>query len=285
MDKKLIRIDIKHIVEITANKKFAKALAMAVLVKKKVRSSAIIGFTIKKLCEITNCDYRTVVKYLATLREYNLVREYNINGRTDLIFTSIRSKHSANNIYIEDFGINTLLDADYHLYMLCFKNLIWKKTWVRRQLFILHNHYKKETGKKVRHICRKYGLNRYENDEYKDFGLSLKAIAKLLGIGKEKAIKVINMSIQHGIIIKWKKFEKEHIEGIYKIYKYMDKEDKKRFTFVTKDDYIVKIHANRYYLCKTTEAPGEQDEQNCSGSGENKLFYAEKYGLNAKKSA
>lgn len=76
-----ISISCNLLYEAMAYKKFAKAMAMSVLIKNKVTSSTVVGYTKKELYNITDCDFRTVKKHLKILREYGMVREEKIKKK------------------------------------------------------------------------------------------------------------------------------------------------------------------------------------------------------------
>lgn len=231
-----------------AYKKFAKAMAMSLLIKNKVTSSTVVGYTKKELCNITKCDYRTVKKHLKILWEYGMVREDKIKKRKDITFLSLKDKKAEKNISMENLGINTLEDAENHVYMLCFKMIIERKRWVKRQLFLSHNFKQSETGKEARRMCRKYGLNRHENDQYIDYGISITTISKMLGIGREKAQRIVNMADKNRVVIKKKRIVKTTPEHYNQMCKYVTEEIGHGNTFVSRKCNVFKVYANIYYV-------------------------------------
>ena len=243
-----ISISCNLLYEAMAYKKFAKAMAMSVLIKNKVTSSTVVGYTKKELCNITDCDFRTVKKHLKILREYGMVREEKIKKRKDITFLSLKDKKAEKNISMENLGINTLEDAENHVYMLCFKMIIERKRWVKRQLFLSHNFKQSETGKEARRMCRKYGLNRHENDQYIDYGISIATISKMLGIGREKTQKIVNMADKNRVVIKKKRIVKTTPEHYNQMCKYVTEEVGHGNTFVSRRCNVFKVYANIYYV-------------------------------------
>lgn len=240
--------------EAMAYNKFANAMAMSLLIKNKVTSSTVVGYTMKELCNITGCDYRPLRKHFKILQEYGMVREDKVKKRKDITFLSLKDKKAEKNISMENLGINTLEDAKKHVYLLCFKMIIERKRWVKRQLFLSHNFKQAETGKEAKRMCRKYGLNRYENDQYIDYGISVATLSKMLGICRERTQEIINMADKNRIVIKKKRIEKITPEYYDQTRKYITEDFKHKNSFVSKTCNVYKVYANIYYIPQPQKA-------------------------------
>ena len=104
-----ISISCNLLYEAMAYKKFAKAMAMSVLIKNKVTSSTVVGYTKKELCDITDCDFRTVKKHLKILREYGMVREDKIKKRKDITFLSLKDKKAEKNTSFANISVRVFV--------------------------------------------------------------------------------------------------------------------------------------------------------------------------------
>ncbi len=244
----------EYVTRIRRDKDLATALAFSLLIKSLVPSSTVKEWNPYKLYKLTcidnknGVDSKSAKKYLAKLREENLINEQNgKNGKKSLTFKSLKSGVEKNNIEMTYFGYKTLKETEFYLYSLLFMERIHHKMWAKQMLFLCHNGFNKEKIKQARRNCRKYGLNRHKNDKFEDWGIGFKKIAKNLGVSEQKAQAVVAFAVKNKLVYKFKQEKKEYRLGSYQADKYLLSQEKD-YTYVTKDDYVHIIGANIYRI-------------------------------------
>lgn len=244
----------EYIQNIRGDKELASALAFSLLMKSKVPSSTVKEWNLYKLHKLTcidgkkGVDQKTAEKYLAKLREENLIVEQNgKNGKKSLTFKSLKSGVEKNNVEMTYFGYTTVKEAEYYLYSLLFMEIIYHKMWAKNMLYFSHNGYDKEKTKQARRYCRKYALNRHKGDKYEEWGIGFKKIAKKLGVREQKAQEVVNFAVKNNLVYKFKQESKEYRPGSFQADKFLLPHEKD-YKYVTKDDYVHYVGANIYRI-------------------------------------
>lgn len=216
----------------------AKAVALALYIKKIFRSSAINNFTYNKLHKLTGLHITTLKKRVAKLRDMGLAKFVGKNNT--LVISSVKSKCEYRNVNIGEF--ENVKDVEKSLYAHILVEIQKRKEFVKQLLRLRRN---PEKGEKDAHkkACKKvveFGLDKVK--EFKDNGISYKTIAKKMGVSLQKAFNTIRWAVERNIIIKNKHQEQFQLKGYNPAY--LEFND---YTFYTNSN-IYKIYSNTYSL-------------------------------------
>lgn len=216
-----------------------KALALSVFIKNIVVSSTITNFTLNKLHILTGLSYSALRKRIDTLRNLGYI-EYVGKNKQHLVFKSITSSNNHKNITFDKCVFDSIKDIEKLLYILLVVKIQKQKDFVRHTIQTAYNPQKCtiEEIKKARRLCKSYGYD----ENYKEYGLSYKTIAKRLGVSIQKAFRIIEFAIQNKILEKKRNQKKWLRKGIGYAQKFCDLTN---ITFCT-TDYAYKIYANTY---------------------------------------
>lgn len=209
---------------------------MSLLVKSRIKSSAINNFSYNKLHIITGLHPYTCKRYVDILIGLKLA-EFVGKDNITFVFRRLHSRHKKLNIDLGEITGKTIMDFAYHLYAIFNVEITKHKLFAKHIIATSTNGYK--NVKEAKRKARKYGYGR----EFIDNGISFKTIAKKLKCGLQKAQRIIKfcvkfgfLNLHHNIIQIHDKFAQS------RFYFYPD-----NYTFATKHNlYIVK--ANTYSL-------------------------------------
>lgn len=226
------------------NKSVTKALALAIFVKNRIKSSTIQDFSYNKLHLITGLHINTLKKRLDVLKRMGLV-EFIGTHKQHLCFKSIVSSCDHRNVSIKYGEFDTIKDIEMTLFAYLLVEIQRRKDFAKHTIQTARNGRDLEQIKAARRTCRRNGYS----EEYQEWGLSYKGIAKRLGVGVQKAFFVVKFAIEQGLVTKIKRQLQKFVKGVGAMQKSIDS----NFTFCTKDNEYY-ILANAYALTPKTMA-------------------------------
>ena len=229
----------KLIYKMYNNGRLVKALSLAIFVKNKIVSSTINNYTIDKIHRITSLHSTTIKKRLNILKQMGLVRFVGKN-KEHIVFESITSSSEHRNVYAEFVMLDNINDIEKALYALLVIEIQKTKDFVKHTIQSANNPSTLDEHKSSKKICNRYG---YEN-EYKEYGISYKYIAKRLGVCLQKAFNVVKFAIERGFL---NKFNRQKQEFSYRIGCTSKYEGYKNYTFCTLNNKYT-ILANVYSI-------------------------------------
>ena len=221
------------------DKNIVKALALAVFVKHRIKSSTITNFTIDKLHKLTGLHATTIKKRLKTLKELGLISRTG-NNEEHLVFNSISSHNKFRNVDISKAIFDTIKDIEKSLLTFIVVEIQKRKNFVKQILNLVQKARNYKEGKAARRKCRVFGLQ----GEYKEYGISYKRIAKEMCVSVAKAVSIIRYAVENQFLNKTHNQKQVFCLGVASMAKY---ELNIGGTFYTKDN-IYKIYANTYTL-------------------------------------
>lgn len=215
------------------NKGLLKAIAMLLLIRKRLGSSTIKNYSVNKLVSITGSHAYTIKKRMSVLLQYGLVQ---VKGQT-LILRSVVSKHTRRNVKLGERKIeySSLKKVEHSLQAILIVIIQSRKDFAKRTIRNAHGaSHDYKVVKAARSTSRKFGYG----NEYVEKGLSYRTIAKKLGVCIKSAVKIVNFAEKRAILKKTTHSISTYIKSVCyrKIY---------GFTFTT-HNYGYNILANTY---------------------------------------
>lgn len=243
-------------------KDMVKAIALSLFVKDKIFSSTITDFSYYKLSKMTGLHPTTLKKRISTLKSLNLV-SFVGSHREHLCFASLSSSSKHRNIYIGYFdGYDKVEDRDNgkpsskeqierlenYLFSSFVIEIQRRKDFAKQVIrsSVDGKHYKEV--KSSRRICKHYGYGR----EYIENGISLRRIAKEMGVCISTAIGVVRWAVKERLFTVDRNQIQIYNKGIGKLACFLD--GIADFTFCTKDNEYY-ILANTYTLLPSVLSP------------------------------
>lgn len=220
------------VLEMFRSNELLKAVAMSLLVRKRINGNTVRNFTINKLATITWMHATTIKKRLHTLKECGLV---SYNGKS-LIFRSLVSRHKQRNVRLAKVAYDKIKDVERSLQAILVAVMQIRKDFVKRTILTAHNgRYPKEV-KRAQKLSRRYKWGH----DYVERGLGYGKIAKSLNLCKATAVKIIKFAQKRGILTKQTNYDWYFMPGI----NFLDMKDH-GYTFTTKN-YACVVRANTY---------------------------------------
>ena len=227
---KKIRFQIAN--ELFGNKKLLKALAMLLFFYHKAAVNTVKDYNTHKLTKMLGISASTVNKRMATLREYGIA----ILEKDTLIFKSIVSKHRDRNISLEKINYSSLKDVEKSLYGILLVVIQSRKDYCRRTIRRAMNGKTFKEVKSARLILRRCGYG----NEYKEFGLSYRRIARFFGCSIKSAFNYVRFALKQGMIEVKRNFQSFLLPSV-------NHREIEGYTFTTKN-YGYIIGANIYNI-------------------------------------
>lgn len=225
-----------------------KALAMAVYLKHRIdrRDSTLYNFSPNKIKTITGIAPKTLMRYLPTMLSCGYAA-FTGKNREHLLIKRLSSHSDYGNIDISNFRFDSFSEVYNSLRAYIFLMLQARKDYVRRILQAVKNPPKgadyKEIRRKVKVLVNR-GIIRNAQQEYREFGLSFKRIAKEIGICTRTAENVVNFAVKKA----WVKKER-HVSQFF--FPKVNRYPVKGCTFSTRNNVYV-VRANSYALSRST---------------------------------
>ena len=226
-----------------------KTLALAIYLKYKLTDSRFKHYTLNKLANATGLDYKTLRKYMALLISHEYAHIEGMDKKQIFVVNSLAAKKQNCNVDIGIFDCTSLKTTIKSLRAFIVMHLQAKKDEIK-QILQARNDPKRsddyrEVRKKVRKLVRE-GVLQSPIQEYKEYGLSYKRIAKELGCSIVTAVKIVKCALEKGWATKQRNFEQIYDKGVNGV-------PVEGYTFTTKD-YLYIIHPNTYTLSPSVSA-------------------------------
>lgn len=228
-------------------KDVVKAIALSLFIKDTIYSSTIKDFSYYKLSAMTGLHPTTLRKRMAILKRMGLVSFVGAR-RQHLCFASLSSTGKHRNIYIgyasaynksKRLTNKEKIERIENFLFASFVIEIQKRKDFAKQVIrsSIDGHLLQEV-KSSRRICKHYGYGR----EYIELGISLRRIAKEMGVCVKTAIGIIRWAVKERLFKVTRNQIQVYHKGIGFIAKHLG--DEANFTFCTKD--------NEYYILANT---------------------------------
>lgn len=179
------------------NKELLKAIAMFLLVRKRLGCNVIKGYSINKLVNITGAHARTIKKRMHVLLSYGLVTIVN----KTLTLCSVVSKHAKRNVKLgeEQMDYTSLKSVEYSLQSILVAQIQLRKDFAKRTIRNAHGaSHDYKVVKAARDAARKFGYG----FDYIEKGLSYKTIAKRIGVSITSAVKIVKFAVKRAFLNK-----------------------------------------------------------------------------------
>lgn len=240
-----MKIRRKFISEVRGDKTIQKCLASVILLKHRIKSSRIHQYSLNKLRKVLGISHKTAKKYEQVLLEKKYIHfEGNMKNRT-MVINRITSHTSNRNINIESMDYSSFKTVYKSLQVYIFIKILYNKEFMQHLLQARHNPKSDEqrriATRKVKDLVKQGKLDGVDV-QYKEYGLSLKRIAKEIGC----CIRTVQRVINFAVMKQW--VERQHnYEWIYAPHvNYMDLSDC-GYTFTTRHKICI-VHPNTYKL-------------------------------------
>lgn len=220
-----------------------KTLALAIWLKCTLKNSRLGYYNVNKLAKISGIPYKTIKAYLPKLAMMGLFHFEGMHKNNVFVVNSLSSKTTKLNFDITVLKLNSYKNIKKSLKAFLIMHLQSKKDCMRQTLGSLHNPKRNDNFKIVKRNVRKLVHSGFLEDmcqEYAEYGLSLKRIAKEIGCSTITALKTVNYAIENGWLLKHKHCIQYYAKGV----SYMDIP---WATFSTKNNIYV-IQPNTYEL-------------------------------------
>lgn len=220
-----------------------KALALAIWLKHILHNSRLENYSLGRLSAISGVSYRALKTYMTFMNINGYIHFEGTEKNKVLVIAKIASKRSCKNIDISKFDFGSYKNVYNSLRSFIMARLQAKKDYIKHLLQLLHDPQKDTNYKVIRRKVRNLvqcGVLKSAHDEYQEWGLSLRKIAKEIGCCVRTAERVVKF----GEIRNWLT-KKCHYEQIFapKIGFYLPE----GYTFATKNN-IYRVHSNTYTL-------------------------------------
>lgn len=220
-----------------------KALAFALFLKSKLdRSCSIPNYTINKIHEITGIPATTIKKYLPTLAQQGWITFGGKNNQ-HLFISNLCSSNDKRNIKTDMFVWDSFKNVIRSIRAFIALAIQARKNFVKRTLQALANPVNDKDFKATKRLVKrlvKQGVLDSRYQTYKEYGLSLKRIAKEIGMCVRTTQTIMNFALEQKYVAKYHNFEQICAKNVH----YLNIEG---YTFTTNNNmYIIK--ANLYVL-------------------------------------
>lgn len=224
--------------QMIGRKEIAKAVSLSLFVKNRYKSSTINNFTYGKLSNLTGLSVTALRKRVSTLKALGYVQFIGSNSE-HLLFCSLSSKTKHRNIDISYFKFDNIRDCDRSVFASFLVEIQRKKDFAKQmiQRATVSGRTVKEI-KAAKRSCKRYGYD----SEYREFGISMKRIARDMGVCVKTALGIVRWAVELHLIEREHCQEQKYVKGIGKLACFLD--GMTDFTFCTKDNeyYILASH-------------------------------------------
>ena len=229
--------------EMKGQPRLQKALAFAVFLKFKLgRSSMMRDYSTNKIHTITKVSATTINKYMPILIENGWVR-FDGKNKQHLIVCKLCSHTDKRNVCVDMFCFDSFTDVYRSLRSFLALIIQSHKDFIKRTIQIATDPQKGQNCKAARKLVKrlvKQGILRDVYSTYKEYGLSLKRIAKETG----NCIRTAQRIMQYAIDKNWVK-KQNHTENVFA--PNINYYQVQGYTFSTKNN-LYRVYANIYEL-------------------------------------
>lgn len=242
------------------NKSRIEALAFLVMLKKFSFQSTINHFSVNRISSITGCSWATCKKYIGILSKMKLVLFDADKKLLSIKRISSGTKHR--NLCIDGIDFRTLRIAKdsirclIHALALSAKHTVKKaiqkvnnpKTWLSEGYF--------DNRKGALKFCKNFVEPNAKTGQYqyRELGMSYKAIAKEMGCCPMTAFRIIKEGIHRKLFVKHHNYESKKL-SYAELLEHKCYGTNLGFTFISKKGIGYKVKANSYELVKKTRDP------------------------------
>ena len=215
------------------NKELLKAIAMFLLIRKRLGSNILKDYSINKLVNLLGAHACTIKKRMHVLAQYGLVT---IVGKT-LMLRSVVSKHAKRNVKLGErkMEYSSLKSVEYSLQAILVVVVQSRKDFAKRTILNARGASHDLNGiKAARDAARKFGYG----FEYKENGLSYKTIARRLGVSVKTAVEIVKFAVKRTILKKTTHSIATYMQSVCGMEVY-------GYTFTTRN-YGYKVLSNSY---------------------------------------
>lgn len=239
-----MKIGKRHIKSISLDKSSVEWGVFFLLRQRAGNKGYIKKASISAIAQIIGTSRQTAKKYIGKLKELGLVC---FEGKKNnvLRFYKVHSNSTYKNIEIDDKAIDytSLKSVIMSVRAMPLYYKIKVKDDVRSTACTLENPKNLQEYRDAKSNVRRVGGFDPYNPSYKEYGLCLATIAKLMGTSKRTAQKVTNWAVEKGLIIKRKVCEWLYCPGIN--YRKPSEVGLDDYTF-SSENYVYKVFANVY---------------------------------------
>lgn len=229
--------------EITGNPRMQKAVALAVFMKHTLgRYSTIANYNPNKVYRLTGVNQNTFRSYLPLMVEMGLVG-FEGHNNEHLVVCRLHSKIRKRNIDIHRFCFKSFKEVYNSLRSFLALRIQQRKDFVQRTLQIANNPRNGQDCKKARNIVKRLvrsGVLKSPNETFKEWGISLKRIAKETGNCVRTAQRIVGYACKKRWWQKTTHFEATYMKNVCRTPVY-------GYTFTTMN-YGFVVSANTYCL-------------------------------------
>ena len=165
------------------NKELLKAIAMFLLIRKRLGSNILKDYSINKLVNLLGAHARTIKKRMYVLSQYGLVT---IVGKT-LMLRSVVSRHAKRNVKLgqRKMEYSSLKSVEYSLQAILVVVVQSRKDFAKRTIRNAHGaSHDFKVVKSARDAARKFGYG----FEYKENGVSVKTAVEIVKFAVKRTI-------------------------------------------------------------------------------------------------
>lgn len=229
--------------DIVGSPRRQKSVALAIIMKKTLPDhSTILNYNPNKVQRLTGINQNTFRKYLPLMVEMGLVRFDGINGE-HLVVCCLHSKDKKRNIDIHRFSFRSFAEVYNSLRAFLALLIQQRKEYVRRTLQIARDPQKGDdftaARKAVKRLVRR-GVLKSVNESVREWGISLKRIAKETGNCVRTAERIVSYACRKKWWSKTRNYEWVIMRGVNRRFV-------PGFTFTTWN-YGFVVHPNTYRL-------------------------------------
>lgn len=188
----------EFLTDVRGDKDGQKALALAIYLKHHLKDSRMPVCRLNKLTQLTGLDYRTVKRYLPLMEEREYIHFEGRDGRWTLVVNRLASKRSGRNVDISAFDFRSYRGVLMSLRAFMVMRIQASKDCIKGLLDDYHNPSSTDDLKTMHRKVRSYvqsGVLDNPYDDYKEYGISLKRIARELGCTVKKAGEVVDYAV------------------------------------------------------------------------------------------
>jgi len=233
----------RFLVEAKGDRTIQKCLALAFVLKSRLKTSRIHHYSINKLCQATGISHKTAEKYEKWMLENDFIHFEGTADNRVLIVNSLSSHTTNRNIDASLMDPSSFFSAYRSLQSFIFMRIQHNKDFTQH---LLQSRHKPESPSEFRKAKRKVkdlveqGKLKNADVKYKEYGLSLKKIAKDVGCCIKTVQKVVGYAVEKQWVEKQRNFRWVYAPHV-------NHREIDGYTFSTKHKLCI-VHPNTYSL-------------------------------------
>lgn len=240
---KKMKLRRKYITRAKADRTLQKCLAIALILKTRLKQSRIPDYNINKVCQTVGISHRTAERYILKMEEYRLIHFEGTMENRVMVVNNVSSHTSNRNICVDEMDLSSFFSAYRSIQSFIFMCIQHNKDFIRHLLQARHNPVNskefRNAKRKVKNLVEQGKLSGVDA-QYKEYGLSLEKIAKNVGCCIRTVQRVVKYATEKRWVEKHSNFEwfsAPQVNG----------REIPGFTFSTKHKLCI-VHPNTYTL-------------------------------------